>query len=68
MLHCGIRNTKIKFVIQNKTTNFVMYNWMLQQKENFNCTLESKVEVNYNKENLLWTYIVNRTWKCRIRC
>jgi len=23
---------------------------MLQQKENFNCRLESKVEVNYNKE------------------
>jgi hypothetical protein len=63
MLHCDIRNTQIKFVIHNKTTNFVgarltevlMYNWMLQQKENFNCTLESKVKVNYNKENVLWT-------------
>jgi hypothetical protein len=68
LLHCNIRNMQIISIIHNKTTIFGMYNWMLQQKEKFNCRLESKVEVTYNKENVLWTYIVNRTWKCRIRC
>jgi hypothetical protein len=50
MLHCDIRNMQIKFVIHNKTTNFDMYNWMLQQKEKFNCGLDSKDEVNYDTE------------------
>jgi hypothetical protein len=41
---------------------------MLQQTKLINYRLESKVGVKYNKENVLWTYSINRTSKCRIRC
>jgi len=40
----------------------------VKQKENFNYKLQSKVGIKYNKENILWTYIINRIWNFEIRC